>query len=46
MEFEKVKDNPASVEKTDNDSLLTEDEEEVLTQEPSQQQDSITYRRP
>ncbi|KAH9684938.1 Integrase catalytic domain-containing protein [Citrus sinensis] len=39
VEFEKVKVDPASVDEI-------EDDEEVLTQEPSQQQDSIGYRRP
>ena len=45
MEFEKVKDNPTCVEETNSDSPLTEDEEEVLAQEPSQQQDSIACRK-
>ena len=39
LEFEKV-------EETYIDSPLTENEEEVLTQKPSQQQDSIAYRKP
>ena len=46
MEFEKVKANPASVDEMDSDSPSTENDEEVLTQEPSQQQDSIVFRRP
>ncbi|KAH9698403.1 hypothetical protein KPL71_024000 [Citrus sinensis] len=46
MEFEKVKSDPAGVDETNNDSPSTDDDEEVLTQEPSQQQDSIAYRRP
>ena len=33
-----------SVSETDNESLSTEDEEEVLTQGPSQEHDLITYR--
>ena len=45
MEFEKVKSDPAGVDETNNDSPLTDDDEEVLTQEPSQQQDSIAYIR-
>ena len=35
VEFEKVKNNPVSVDETDSDSPSTEDREEVLTQEPS-----------
>ena len=31
MEFEKVKNDPAGVDEIDNDSSLTDDEEEVLT---------------
>ncbi|KAH9688531.1 Integrase catalytic domain-containing protein [Citrus sinensis] len=46
VEFEKVKVDPAGVDEMDIDSPSTEDNEEVLTQEPSQQQDSIAYRRP
>ncbi|KAH9698452.1 Integrase catalytic domain-containing protein [Citrus sinensis] len=46
MEFEKVKSDPTGVDETNNDSPLTDDDEEVLTHEPSQQQDSIAYRRP
>ena len=46
MEFKKVKTDLAGVDETDTDSPSTDDEEEVLTQEPSQQQDSIAYRRP
>ena len=40
-EFEKVKADPVGVDETNNDSPSTEDDEEVLTQEPSQQQDLI-----
>ncbi|KAH9680676.1 hypothetical protein KPL71_026642 [Citrus sinensis] len=36
----------AGVDEMDNDYPSTNDDEEVLTQEPSQQQDSIAYRRP
>ena len=46
MEFEKVKADLVGVDETNSDSPSTEDDEEVLTQEPSQQQDSIAYRRP
>ncbi|KAH9699236.1 Integrase catalytic domain-containing protein [Citrus sinensis] len=46
VEFEKVKADPAGVDEMDSDSPSTDDDEEVLTQEPSQQQDSIAYRRP
>ncbi|KAH9698402.1 Integrase catalytic domain-containing protein [Citrus sinensis] len=46
VEFEKVKYDPAGVDETNNDSPSTEDDEEVLTQEPSHPQDSIAYRRP
>ena len=46
MEFENVKVDPAGVDETDRDSLSTEDNEEVLTWEPIQQQDSIAYRKP
>ncbi|KAH9657675.1 hypothetical protein KPL70_023178 [Citrus sinensis] len=46
VEFKKVKTDLAGVDETDTDSPSTDDEEEVLTQEPSQQQDSIAYRRP
>ncbi|KAH9687230.1 hypothetical protein KPL70_014688 [Citrus sinensis] len=46
VEFEKVKADPAGVNEMDNDSSSIENDEEVLTQEPSQQQDSIAYRRP
>ena len=45
VEFEKVKVDPTSVDEMDNDSPSTDDDEEVLTQEPLEQQDSITYRR-
>ena len=45
VESEKVKDNPTSIEETNIDSPSTDDED-VLTQESSQQQDSIAYRRP
>ena len=38
MELEKVNDDPANIEGTND--------EEVPTQEPLQQQDSIAYRRP
>ncbi|KAH9723178.1 Integrase catalytic domain-containing protein [Citrus sinensis] len=46
VEFEKVKADLVGVDETNSDSPSTEDDEEVLTQEPSQQQDSIAYRRP
>ena len=46
MEFEKVKADPTGVDEMDSDYPSTDDEEEVLTQEPSQQQDSIAYKRP
>ncbi|KAH9771354.1 Integrase catalytic domain-containing protein [Citrus sinensis] len=46
VEFEKVKADPAGVDEMDNDSPSTENDKEVLTHEPSQQQDSIAYRRP
>ena len=45
MEFKKNKVDPAGVDETNRDSPLTEDEEEVITQKPSQQQDSIAYKR-
>ena len=44
MKFEKVKNDPADIDEINNDSPLTEDE--ALTQESLQQQDSIAYRRP
>ena len=37
VKFEKVKDDISGVEEMDSNSLSTEDEEEVLTQEPSPQ---------
>ena len=43
VEFEKVKSDLAGVNEMNSDSSSTEDDEEVLTQEPSQQQDSIAY---
>lgn len=43
VKFEKVKNDTAGVQETDSDSPLTEDKEEVLTHQPSQQQDSISY---
>ena len=43
MKFEKVKNDPADVHETYSDSPLTEDKEEILTHQPSQQQDSISY---
>ena len=46
MEFEKVKADLVGVDEMDSESLSNENDEEVLTQEPSQQQDSIAYRRP
>ncbi|KAH9742736.1 hypothetical protein KPL70_003051 [Citrus sinensis] len=46
VEFEKVKVDPAGVDEMDSDSPSIENDKEVLTQEPSQQQDSIAYRRP
>ncbi|KAH9800324.1 hypothetical protein KPL71_000620 [Citrus sinensis] len=46
VEFEKVKADPAGVDEMDSDSPSTENDEEVLTQEPSQQHDSIAYRMP
>ena len=46
VEFEKVKADPAGVDEMDSDSPSTENDEEVLTQKPSQQQESIAYRRP
>ncbi|KAH9761919.1 Integrase catalytic domain-containing protein [Citrus sinensis] len=46
VEFEKVKADPAGVDEMDSDSPSTENDEEVLTQEPSQQYDSIAYRMP
>ena len=46
VEFKKVKADLAGVDEMDTDSPSIDDEEEVLTQEPSQQQDSIAYRRP
>ncbi|KAH9659029.1 hypothetical protein KPL70_023708 [Citrus sinensis] len=46
VEFEKVKADPAGVDEMDSDFPSTENDEEVLTQEPSQQHDSIAYRRP
>ena len=46
IEFEKVKAGPAGVDEMNSDSPSTNDDEEVLTQEPSHQQDSIAYRRP
>ena len=39
VEFEKVKSDPAGVDETNSDSPSIEDDEEILTQEPSQQQD-------
>ncbi|KAL9432326.1 hypothetical protein AB3S75_027364 [Citrus x aurantiifolia] len=45
VEFEKIKTDPAGVNEMDSDSLSTDDDEGVLTQEPSQPQDSIAYRR-
>ncbi|KAH9666232.1 hypothetical protein KPL70_020569 [Citrus sinensis] len=45
VEFEKIKSDPADVDETNSDSPSTEDDEEVLTQEPSQQQELIAYRR-
>ena len=36
VDFEKLKADLAGVNETENDSLSTKDEEEVLTQEPSQ----------
>ena len=41
MEFKKIKVDLASVDEVDNDSLLTEDEEEV-----PHDLDSIAYKRP
>ncbi|KAH9784304.1 hypothetical protein KPL71_009603 [Citrus sinensis] len=46
VEFEKVKTDPAGVDVTDSDFPSIEDDEEVLTQEPLEQQDSIACRRP
>ncbi|KAK9177553.1 hypothetical protein WN944_029576 [Citrus x changshan-huyou] len=46
VEFKKVKADLAGVDEMDTDSPSIDDEEEVLTQEHSQQQDSIAYRRP
>ena len=46
VEFEKVKADAAGVNEINSDSLLIKNDEEVLTQKPSQQQDSIAYRRP
>ncbi|KAH9687281.1 hypothetical protein KPL70_014707 [Citrus sinensis] len=46
VEFEKVKAGLAGVDEMDNDSPSIENDEEVLTQEPSQQQDLIAYKRP
>ena len=45
VEFEKVKADPAGVDEMDSGSPSTENDEEVLTQEPSQQQELIAYRR-
>lgn len=46
VKFEKVKDDLVGIEKTNGDYPSIEDEEEVLTQESSQKQDSIECRRP
>ncbi|KAK0579286.1 hypothetical protein LWI29_024013 [Acer saccharum] len=48
VELEITSVDPVSVTEMDNDSSVTDEEgeEEVLTQEPSQQQDSIAVRRP
>ena len=38
VEFEKVQNDPTSIDVTDSDSQSIEDKEEVLTQESSQQE--------